>query len=146
MTVQPQTSGPVVDLRIQQGQRVNQGEVLAVLDHRALDDQAASAQADLDSAQAKLNSLLRGARAEDVAAAQAQAGAAQAGVSQAQANLESAKQRLAQAQAGGRAESVAQSRAKLDADQAVLDKLLNGPTSQDVTNAKLTVEQAKDKL
>src|SRR5581483_9615429 len=146
VTVLPKTQGQIVDLRVQQGQQVNQGDVLAVIDHRSLDDQVAQAQANLTSAQAKLNSLLAGARPEDVAAAQANAAAAQAGVSQAQASLESSKQKLAAAQAGGRPEAVQQAQAKLNADTAALNKLQNGPTQQDVTNARLAVEQAKDKL
>ncbi len=146
VTVLPKAQGTVSELRVQQGQKVNQGDVLAVLDHRSLDDQVAQADANISSAQAKLNSLLAGARPEDVAAAAGQAGAARASVSQAQANLESSRQKLAQAQAGGRAELVGQAQAKLDADQAALNKLLNGPTAQDITNAHLAVEQAKDKL
>jgi RND family efflux transporter MFP subunit len=116
------------------------------LEHRALDDQVASAQANLVASQAKLNGILSGARREDIAAANAQANAAQAGVAQAQANVESAKQKQAQAQAGGRAESVGQAQAKLDADQASLAKLFNGAHPLDVTSARLAVEQAKDKL
>jgi HlyD family secretion protein len=146
VNVMPKSQGTIAELRVQQGQTVNQGDVLAVLDHRSLDDQLVQANANINSAQAKLNSLLAGARPEDVAAANAQAGAAQATVSQAQATLESAKQKLAQAQTGGRTEAVAQAQAKLDADQAALNKLRNGAVSQDVTNARLAVEQAKDKL
>ncbi|MBV9120014.1 MAG: efflux RND transporter periplasmic adaptor subunit [Chloroflexi bacterium] len=157
VSVLPQTSGQITDLRIHVGQRVNQGDVLAVLDHRSQDDQVTQAQANLTSAQAKLNAILAGARPEDVAAANANAAAAQAAVSdlqsgrpeavaQAQAALDAAKQKLAQAQAGGRTESVAQAQAKLNADQAALDKLNNGPVPQDIANAKLAVEQAKDRL
>lgn len=146
VNVMPKAQGTVAELKVQQGQAVKQGDVLAVLDHRALNDQVAQANANVSSAQAKLNSMLAGARPEDVAAAAGQAGAATAAVGQAKAGLESAKEKLSQAQAGGRTESIAQAQAKLDADQAALAKLQNGPTPQDVTNAKLAVEQAKDKL
>ncbi|MBV8087601.1 MAG: efflux RND transporter periplasmic adaptor subunit [Chloroflexi bacterium] len=146
VSILPKTQGQITDLRVQQGQQVNQGDVLAVLDHRSLDDSVAQALANITSAQAKLNSLLAGARPEDVAAANSTAAGADAGVQAAQANVESAKQKLAQANAGGRQESIAQAQAKLNADQAALDKLQNGAVSQDVVNAKLAVEQAKDKL
>ncbi|HLY65210.1 MAG TPA: biotin/lipoyl-binding protein, partial [Chloroflexota bacterium] len=105
VSVMPKAQGQITDLRIQQGQQVNQGDVLAVLDHRSLDDQLAQAMANVSSAQAKLDSLLVGARPEDVAAANAQVAAAQAAV-----------QNLRQ----GRPDSVAQAQAKLDADQAAL--------------------------
>ncbi len=146
VSVMPKAQGTVSELRVQQGQRVNQGDILAVLDHRSLDDQLTQANANVSAAQAKLNSLLAGARSEDVAAANGQAGAAAAAVTTAQANLESARQRLAQAQVGGRSEAIGQAQAKLDADQAALNKLQNGPVPQDIANGQLAVQQAKDKL
>ncbi len=157
VNVTPLIGGQVVDLKVQQGQRVNQGDVIAVLDHRTQDDQVATAKANLAAAQAKLDAIKAGARPEDVAAAKASAAAAQAAVSalqhgrpsaiaQAQANLDAARAKLAEAQAGGRPQTVAQAQAKLDADQAALAKLQNGPLPQDVTNARLAVEQAKDRL
>lgn len=146
VNVMPKISGTVSDLKVQEGQKVDAGEILAVLDHRSLDDELAQATANVSAARARLRTVQAGARPEDVAAARAQAEAGQATVTQAGANLESARQKLAQAQAGGRAEVVAQARAKLDADQAGLRKLLNGALAQDVTNARLAVEIAKDKL
>ncbi len=132
VSIIPQASGQVTDLKVQQGQRVNQGDVIAILDHRSLDDQVAQQQANLTSAQAKLDAVKAGGRSEDVTTANA--------------SLESARQKLSQAQAGGRTESINQAQAKLDADQATLNKLLAGPVSQDITNAQLAVEQAKDRL
>ncbi|MHB8620312.1 MAG: efflux RND transporter periplasmic adaptor subunit [Chloroflexota bacterium] len=157
VTIMPRTSGQIVELKVEQGQEVSQGAVIAVLDHQSLDDQVTSAKANLDSARAKLNSILAGARPEDVAAANANAAAAQAAVNnlvhgrpssiaQAQANLDAANARLAQAQAGGRQETVQEAQAKLNADQASLNKLLAGPVSQDVTSARLAVQAAKDRL
>ncbi len=146
VTVLPQASGQIVDLKAKVGQKVNQGDLLASLDHRTQDDQVTQAQANVAAAQAKLDTLLAGARSEDIAAANAQAAAAQQGANAAGAQVESAKQKLAQAQAGGRTENIAQAQAKLAADQAALDRLKNGPISLDVTNAKLSVELAKDKL
>jgi HlyD family secretion protein len=131
VSVLPKAPGQVTEVHIKQGQKVKQGDVLAVLDHRALDDQLAQAKANVSSAQAKLDGLLAGARPEDVASANAQAAAAQAAV-----------QNLQQ----GRPDAVAQAQAKLDADQAALNKLLNGPLPQDITNAQLAVQAAKDKM
>src|SRR6185437_11290035 len=112
VNVMPLIGGQVVDLKVQQGQMVNKGDVIAVLDHRTQDDQVTTARANLSSAQAKLDSIKAGARPEDVAAAKASAAAAQAAVSalqhgrpstiaQGQANLDAAKAKLAEAQAGG---------------------------------------------
>ncbi|GEM_PF-1838726 len=158
------TPGRVVSVGVKQGQAVHQGDVIAELDKRDLQDavaraeaDVASAQAGLASAQAKLDSVLAGPRVEDVAAARASAAAAQSAVdnlaqgrpeavAQAEASLAAAKQKLAQSQAGGRDEVVAQAQAKLDGDTATLNKLLAGPVQQDVVNARLAVEAAKDHL
>jgi len=132
VSIIPQASGQVTDLKVQQGQQVKQGDVIAVLDHRSLDDQVAQQQANLNSAQARLDSVRTGGRAEDITAANA--------------SVESARQKLNQAQVGGRTEVINQAQSKLDADQASLNKLMAGPVSQDITNAQLAVEQAKDRL
>ncbi len=140
------TAGPIVELAVQAGQTVQTGDVIAVIDHRTLDDQVNQAQASVRSAEARLRALLAGGRAEDVDAADAGAAGASALVSAAEANLASARERLSAAVAGGRIEIVAQAQAKLDADRALLDKLDNGPTQFDIRNAQLTVDAAKDRL
>ncbi len=146
VSIVPTLAGKVVSVNVKQGQAVNQGDVIAVLDKRPLQDGVTQAQAAVASAQAKLDGLRAGARPEDVTAAQANAAGAQQAAVAAQANVDSAKQKLAAAQAGGRPEAVQQAQAKLDADQAALDKLLAGATQQDQTSAKLAIEQAKDSL
>jgi HlyD family secretion protein len=146
VAVTSKVSGPIVELHAEAGRAVAGGEVLAVIDHRALDDQVAQARANLRAAEARLSTLLAGGRTEDVAAAEAGAAAADSQVSGAAANLAAAKERLAAANAGGRAEVVAQAQAKLDADRAALDKLLNGPTQFDKRNAELALMAAKDRL
>src|SRR5262245_42129990 len=69
VTVLPQASGQITELKVKLGQKVNSGDVLAVLDHRTQDDQVTQAQANVTAAQAKLDTLMAGARSEDVAAA-----------------------------------------------------------------------------
>lgn len=144
--VVPRAGGQIVELSVETGQMVQTGDLLAVLDHRALDDQVAQARANVRAAEARLNSLLAGARSEDVTASQAGATAAEAGIVQAQANLEAAQLRLSAGMAGGRPETVAQAQARLNADRAALDKLLNGPPQHDINQARLAVAAAKDRL
>ena len=83
MTIAPKLGGRVLRLDAEEGARVAAGQLLAELDHAALDAQAAQAQAALAAAQARLAQLERGARTEDVAAA---AGQRDAASQQAQAN------------------------------------------------------------
>lgn len=146
VNITSRAGGPIVDLRVQTGQLVEAGDIVAVVDHRMLDDQVAQAQASVRSTEARLSSLLVGARSEDIAAAEAGAAAADSQVRGAQANLASARERLAAANAGGRSELVGQAQAKLDADRATLDKLLHGPTQFDVRNSQLALDAARDRL
>ena len=61
-----QRSGRIGGLYVKVGQKVYAGQVLAALDMGELNAQKMSAQASVDSAKAKLNQLLSGARAEDI--------------------------------------------------------------------------------
>ncbi|MBI4789302.1 MAG: efflux RND transporter periplasmic adaptor subunit [Chloroflexi bacterium] len=62
--------GTVAQVPVALGDQVEAGKVLAQLDTKQLELQLAQADANLASAQAKLNQLKRGASAEDLAAAQ----------------------------------------------------------------------------
>lgn len=78
------TAGTLANIAVKQGDRVKQGQVIATLDPTDLNLAVTQAQAGLDSAQAKLDSLNAGPSA-------AQLSSAKLKVSQAQANLDKAK-------------------------------------------------------
>lgn len=82
--VSPQVSGRVVQLNFEEGQRVQQGEVLAVLDDTEYKAEYERALADVKVAQERLTEALEGNRPEEI--------------SQAEAELEEAKAQLAQAE------------------------------------------------
>ncbi len=73
-----QSSGLVTAVSVALGDKVEAGKVLAQLDTRLLELQQAQAEANLASAQAKLNQLKRGPTPEDLAAAQQNVVSAQA--------------------------------------------------------------------
>lgn len=84
-----QTSGIIADILVNEGDSVTKGQALAVLDTRDLQLQVGSAQAALDSANARLAQVTQGnTRPTELASAQAQ-------LASAQAQLVSANQRLA---------------------------------------------------
>ena len=64
------TQGTLVEIRVNTGDRVSQGQVLARLDSGDLELQLAQAQTGLDAAHANLEKLLAGAQAEDLTVAQ----------------------------------------------------------------------------
>ena len=74
-----QTSGTVTEVLVKEGDTVQAGQALARLDDRNLQLQVASARSGLESAQARLAQAQQGnAKAEDIAAAEAQLASAQA--------------------------------------------------------------------
>lgn len=85
--VAPEVGGRIVELKIAEGDRVKQGDVIARLDTRDIELALQRAQAERAQADAQLRLLQAGARAEDVRQAEAQASAAAADVAAAQADL-----------------------------------------------------------
>ncbi len=148
----PRTSGIVRSIPVEVGQRVTQGQILAILDPGSLTDQVDQAKAGLTLADAKLKQILIGAKPEDVDAARAQLGQAQArldllqqqgrqeDIMAAQAALNAQQAKLDQMLQGGRFESVAQAQAQLDSARAKLDLVLQGPTQDQMQAARSAVE------
>lgn len=155
VTLLPKMAGQIVALDVDVGSQVKQGDVIAQLDHDALDAQVAQAQAGLEVAQAKLATLQAGSRPETIAQAQANLAAAQAAltflqnggrpetVQAAEGNLAVAVGQLNRLERP-RPEVVAQAQAGLAASQAALQALQLGPTVAQVAVAQQAVEAAKD--
>jgi len=116
----PKVSGRLKELRVQVGDKVKAGDVIAVFDDSSQQAGLAQAQAQLGTAQAQL------------ATAQAQLGAAQAN--------------LANVQAPARPVDLAQAQAAVKVAQAGLDRLQAGATAEDKEQARLRVEQARNQL
>jgi HlyD family secretion protein len=123
-------SGRVADVFVKVGDDVTAGQPLAQLDTGDLQAQVQQAQSALTTAEAKLQTVLNGARPEDVAAARAQ-------LAQAQAKLAD--------MSTARPEDVAAARAALDQARAKLDGLLVG-RPEDVAAAQAQVDAAVAKL
>ena len=68
--VSSKSSGEILHLDAREGVTVKEGDVLAVIDHEALDIQLGQARSGVDLAKAQLDLLTNGARAEDLAQAQ----------------------------------------------------------------------------
>ncbi len=79
-------SGPLVEFPVKKGQQVQRGQVLAKIDPRDFNNQLDSARSQLKQLEAKLAEMKSGARAEDIASAQAAVNAASAQFAEAEAN------------------------------------------------------------
>lgn len=86
VNISPKNSGQLVDLRVEQGDRVKQGQIIARMDDRSLQAQLIQVRAKLDQAQAQLAEARAGSRTQEVEQAQARVDAARA-----QANLSQAR-------------------------------------------------------
>lgn len=67
-----EVSGRILDLRIEEGKRFNEGEILAILDSSSYDAQFHEANANLLAAQARLAELRNGSRPEEIRLAEAE--------------------------------------------------------------------------
>lgn len=129
VNVVPKITGRVERLYVDIGDEVRQGEVIAELDRATLDAQVQQAEAAVSVAQARLQQVQAGSKAEDIEAAAAA--------------VRSAEARLDQARAGGRAEQIAAARAQVGQAQSRLDALLAGPKPDDAAGLDAAIDQAR---
>lgn len=132
VNVVPKITGRVERLYVDIGDEVRQGEVVADLDRASLDAQVQQAEAAVSVAQARLQQVQAGSKAEDIEAAAAAVRSAQA--------------RLDQAQAGGRPEQIAASRAQVGQAQSRLDAILAGPKPDDAAGLDAGIDQARSSV
>jgi RND family efflux transporter MFP subunit len=137
------TGGEVSDVLVQAGARVRKGQELARLETSDLELQVQSAEAALAAAQAQLDQLQAGTRAEDIASARANLDAAEA-------RLEGAKADLRALQKGADENQIETAEADLRAAQASLelaqvqrDRLNEGPSAAVVADAQARLVSAQ---
>jgi RND family efflux transporter MFP subunit len=156
--VLPKESGRIEKLTVDVGSRVKAGDVIAQLEHTTQDLSVEQARAQLQTAQAHLDTIKAGPRPENVRqseinldTAESRLKAMQDGpraetVAQARLQVDAAQQKLNTIQAGGRAETVAQAQATLSQAQARLQALKNGLRPEGQAPLELAVSQAKNAL
>ena len=103
VNISPKTSGVLVDLLVEQGDKVKAGQIIARMDSSDLQAQLIQTRAKLAQAQAQLDLALAGTRPEEIAQARARQ-------AQAQAQLEAAR--------SGRPEEIEQAQAQVDVAQS----------------------------
>ncbi|MEO1148428.1 MAG: efflux RND transporter periplasmic adaptor subunit [Cyanobacteria bacterium J06638_22] len=89
INLSPKTAGVIQNLLVEEGDRVRQGEVLAVMDDANLRGQLTEAQGQLVQQEANLQRLLAGDRPQETAQAQARLRSAEAELAMAEADLTS---------------------------------------------------------
>ncbi|MFB8793196.1 MAG: efflux RND transporter periplasmic adaptor subunit [Microcoleus sp.] len=132
VNLSPKGSGRIAELFVEQGDKVQAGQIIARMESRDVEAQLAQAKAREASARAKLAKIEAGNRSEDIASAQAR--------------LDQAEASLAQLQAGSRVEEVAGARSRLQQTQAGLQKLRAGTRVEEVSQGRARLAQAQARL
>jgi HlyD family secretion protein len=125
-------SGKVKTVNVQQGDRVQAGQVLMELDTTDLEVTIAKAKLSLATAEQQFAKAKIGSTAAEIAAAKA--------------NLVSAQQKLADVKAGPSKAQIASAEASLRTAQDNLNTLYSQPTAESIASAKAKLDQAKNSL
>ncbi|MCC5643533.1 efflux RND transporter periplasmic adaptor subunit [Nostoc sp. CHAB 5824] len=104
VNISPKNPGVLSQLYVEQGDRIQQGQILARMDSAGIEAQRSQYRANLAQSQAQLAQALAGSRPQEIA--------------QAKARLAQAQAQLTQAQAGNRPQEIAQAQSQVDAAQA----------------------------
>ncbi|HBB32623.1 MAG TPA: efflux transporter periplasmic adaptor subunit [Cyanobacteria bacterium UBA8803] len=131
VNLSPKTAGLLVKLEVEQGDRVKQGQIVAIMEQTALKAQFLKAQADLAQAQARWQQAKAGPRQEEIA--------------QAQARLAQAQARLQQVKTGPRREEIGQAQQRLEQAQASLNEARVGNPSE-INQAMAQAATARSQL
>jgi HlyD family secretion protein len=151
VNISPKNPGVLAQLYVEQGDRVQQGQIIAKMDVGETQAQILQYKANLAQAQAQLDEAQAGSRPQEIA--------------QARARLAQAQAQLSQAQAGNRSQEVAQARAQVESAKAQVnltqvrvnryrELTRQGATSQDQldqyisedSRAKASLEEAQKRL
>jgi len=146
--VAPVVAGTLAEVRIREGQYVEKGSLVAVLDggRQAADREIAEKNVRL--ARAKLDRVLAGAGAEEIAAAEAAANAVRAEVRAAETGLDRARRvigsgAMSREELDTRTQGVERLRHELDSFQKRYEALRRGPLPQEIQVARAELELAE---
>ncbi|MEH1829820.1 MAG: efflux RND transporter periplasmic adaptor subunit [Nostoc sp.] len=104
VNISPKNPGVLSQLYVEQGDRIQQGQILARMDSASIEAQRSQYRANLAQSQAQLAQALAGSRPQEIA--------------QSKARLAQSQAQLAAAKAGNRPQEIAQSQSQVDAAQA----------------------------
>ncbi|MGC8503661.1 MAG: efflux RND transporter periplasmic adaptor subunit [Acidithiobacillus sp.] len=142
-------NGRILDLKVQEGDRVKKGQLLAELDPVRFQDAVAKDQGQVAAQEQVLARLLAGSRPEEIAEARAEAAAAQATLANAEITWQrqqslAAEQYVPKQSLDNAAAALKTARANLDHAQQALILAIKGPRKEDIAAARhqLQADQA----
>lgn len=148
VNIASKTSGHLIRLNVEEGDKVNVGDTIAVIDHDMPALQLRQAIAGVDLAQAQYNLLNNGARKEDLRAAEENVRQAESAFQTAKADHERIKELFASNSVSKKQNEDAESRLTITQAQYIsaqqnLQKLQRFARPEDIQAAKARVDQAK---
>lgn len=141
-----QSAGRVQKVAVKPGDAVKQGQVLASLESDDLANALAAAQANQRSAQLKLDDLLDGSTAAEIAAAEQAVASAQATLTKAENDYTDLTDGPSASELAAAQQGVDGASAQLASAQATLEKLKNTPSASDLAAAQAGVALAQSSL
>ncbi|WP_193195714.1 efflux RND transporter periplasmic adaptor subunit [Nostoc sp. MG11] len=126
VNISPKNPGVLAQLYVEQGDRIQQGQILARMDSANIDAQIRQYRANLTQSQAQLAEAVAGSRPQEIA--------------QAKARLAQAQAQLAAARAGNRPQEISQAQAQVDSAQAKVNY-----TSEQVKRYEYLYQQGAEK-
>jgi len=161
VNLSPKSAGILRELLVEQGDRVEQGQIIARMENADTQAQLAQAQARVNQAQARLDAVQAGNRPEEISQRQAEVAQAQAQVMDAETRLNLAETRLQRNQtlqlegaisrddldaveqeAQSARANLAAAQANLRATQERLDLSRSGSRSEEIAEAQAQVQEA----
>ncbi|HEY9863175.1 MAG TPA: efflux RND transporter periplasmic adaptor subunit [Candidatus Obscuribacterales bacterium] len=132
VNLSPKTQGRLAQLYVEQGDRVEAGDMVARMESGEIEAQLLQAQARLERVKANLDKLQTGTRPEEI--------------EQAQARLNQVKANLAQLRSGSRPEEIAQSQARLKESESRLKDAKSGSLNDEIAQARARIDANKAEL
>jgi HlyD family secretion protein len=141
----------IAEIRVEEGESVEKGQILALLETRRLEQAVKRAEAQLDAQREEVVKLETGTREEEIRKARAEAAAAKTEAENAEKTFRRlrplAAKNLASQEQTDEAESKAEAaRARLNAAEETLNLALAGPRREDIAAAKARLEAIKAEL
>lgn len=165
VNLSPKTSGVLAELLVEQGDRVQQGQVVARMESRSIQAQLTQARARVAQAEARLAAQQAGNRPQEIAQAEARVRQAEAVVNATQARLQLAQDRVARNQqlaaegaisqdaldevlsnAANTQATLEQNQASLQEARRNLDLVQSGNRTEDIAAARASLEEARGNL
>jgi len=151
VNVSPKSSGVLKELRVREGDRVQQGQILATMDSSSLQGQLTQAEGQLAAARANLQRVLAGNRTQDIAQAEARVREAEAALRQAEQDFQQNQQlfgsgAIAQRELNASVAARDRAIAQLNLAKQSLSLQQAGSRPEDIAQARADVTRAEGQL